>query len=206
MKFKSIVAGFVASLFAISPSFAGIVSVAGPNSTAGFAPEIINPPQYLTEDNITNSGIQGFTEAEGVLLIEEIITDQGYIASGTRVDSHILFLNSEGNQRIKHEDTVWTFTGNVLGTQSDGKGNLMNSVAAHVLRHINVTYDGPFRNQGFEPNQDFFTFLDNQLTLTMEVTEPGDWMRVITASEVPLPGALWLMLLGLSGFGFANKQ
>jgi len=34
----------------------------------------------------------------------------------------------------------------------------------------------------------------------MEVTEPGDWIRVITASAVPIPAAIWLFGSALLGF------
>jgi hypothetical protein len=41
----------------------------------------------------------------------------------------------------------------------------------------------------------------------MVVTEPGDWIRVVTVSEVPVPAALWLFAPALMGFlGLRRKS
>jgi hypothetical protein len=48
------------------------------------------------------------------------------------------------------------------------------------------------------------SLLDDNITNI--VTEPGDWIRVITASAVPVPAAVWLFGTALLGFiGMSRK-
>ena len=184
---------------------AALVSVAGPNSSEGFAPQIIAAPASAEDGATVLPYMAGFDETQSVFLTEDILTDQGSIAAGTWVSSHMIFMDGAGSL-VTQGPVTWTFSGKVLGTQSDIDGALETQAAAAVLRAASTLYPGaPFLARGIEPDDALAVGL-NTVTLTMLVREPGDWVRVITeAPEIPAPAAAWLMLAGLAGFGFAAR-
>ncbi len=209
----------ISGLLAASNAGAVLVSVSGPTSSIGGSAEIIAAPPNADDDAAFNTGIQGFNEAIGVLLAADLMVDGGPIAAGMRIDSHMIFLNSgpgDSNQRIDHGTGAgfqggveFTFDGMVLGVMSDGIGQLeFNSTP--LLGAAGTTYPaGTFTARGMEGNpldglfnNDWYSFSGNTITLGMEVTEPGDWIRVVTVSQVPLPATLPLLggALGLMGF------
>ena len=90
---------------------------------------------------------------------------------------------------------------------SNKSGSLMNDT--NSLFAIGAYFnDGgsslPFAAAGLEQNNiltgDGYVINGLLLNLRMEVTEPGDWIRVITASAVPVPAALFLFGPALLGF------
>lgn len=90
-----IVSTLVVVSVAVSQANAVIVSVSGPVSTAGStAPAIIAAPSDALNDFVTNTGMQGFDEAQGVLTTVAFDIDGGSIAVGTLVNSHMIFLNA----------------------------------------------------------------------------------------------------------------
>ncbi len=178
----------------------------GPASAGGTAPMIISAPGNVGDDDFTNTGMQGFNEAQKVLTKVEHRTDGGgRIAVGTLVDSHMIFLNSSGNRRLRHLNVTWNFSGLVLGVMSDGRGRLERR-SNDELGNPGTLYPGAFRARGLE-NNDSYSIFENTLTVNMRVTEPGDWIRVVTASPVnpvatPEPGTIFLLGSGLVGLGF----
>jgi len=124
------------------------------------------------------------------------------------LDSHLIFLNSasSGQNYIDHTQE-WKFDGAILGVMSNKSGSLMNDT--NSLFAIGAYFnDGgsslPFAAAGLEQNNiltgDGYVINGLLLNLRMEVTEPGDWIRVITASAVPVPAALFLFGPALLGF------
>lgn len=191
------------SLFGLSAQ-ALLISVTGPNSTfpPGTAPSIIAPPASVLNGGNANTGQQGFTERRGVLLTSDLMVDGGVVAAGTRVDSHMIFLNAPaGVGQISHRLVDWTFDGNVLGVMSDLNGNL--EVASTPLLGLPaVTYPiAAFIARGLEPNTIDGTSIQaaNVLRVTMEVQQPGDWIRVVTLSEIPEPATLALLVPAMLG-------
>ncbi|MFK7912392.1 MAG: PEP-CTERM sorting domain-containing protein [Pseudomonadales bacterium] len=183
---------------------AAIIDVSGPNSDFnGTAAAIISAPLSVEDDAHTNTGQEGFNEQQGVTLGVDLATSTpGSIAAGTVIDSHMLFLNTAGNAREEHTNVVWTFSGDILGVMSARNGG--NIAASDFLGAPATTYPGAFTARGLESN-DSYTIAGNTLTLNMIVTEPGDWIRVVTAAAVPAPGALGLLGLGLLGLGLRRK-
>lgn len=192
---------------------AAITSVVGPNSTAGVAPAIIAAPANLLDDNVFNQGMQGFDEVQGVVTSVAHSIDGGSIAAGTRVDSHMIFLNSRGGSRLEHHRVDWTFDGVILGVMSDSGGNLEAASTFELgnpATNYTTTFPGsgpaaPFGARGLEGG-DSYSVAGNVLTMNMIVTEPGDWVRVVTASPVPAPGAFILAGLGSGLVGYMRRR
>ncbi len=199
---------------------ASLMSVSGPASTGTgpyTAPAIISAPQYVLEDNVTNTGMQGFNEAQGVVTtVAHVIDGGGSIAIGTKVDSHMIFLNTPGNGITHHVNVVWTFDGIILGVMSDKPGNFeANSTFELGAPGSNYTIGpvdqvAPYSARGLEltgNNADSYVISGNQITVNMHVSEPGDWIRVVTASNVPDGGVTaGLMGLGLLALGYGARK
>jgi hypothetical protein len=195
-----------------SVASAALISVVGPNSTAGTAAEIIAAPSDVLDDLVVNSGMQGFDEAQGVVAPTDFFVDGGTIAAGTVVNSHMIFLNSSGGTRIEHLDVTWTFDATILGVMSDVGGTLEAATssflgAAGTNYTVPIAEAAPFSNRGLEGGGDAYSFLSpNQLQVSMVVTEPGDWIRVVTeAAVVPVPAGLPLILTGLGALAIARR-
>lgn len=167
----------------------------------------------VQEDSPTNSAQQGFDELQGVVLSRTINVDGGTIAKGTKVDSHLIFLNTQGNTRADDRKR-WVFSGDIIGVMSNKSGSLMgdsNDLLAAFNDYFTTGSSLPFNAAGLEQNNiatgDGYTVLGAVLDLRMVVTEPGDWIRVVTVSEVPVPAALWLFAPALMGFlGLRRKS
>ena len=163
----------------------------------------------VQEDSPTNTLQQGFNEKQGVTLGSALTVDGGTIAAGTKVDSHLIFLNSAGNARIETE-ARWTFNGTILGVMSDSIGQLMkdsNPTLAAFNDYFTTGSALTFNAAGLEGNDGYSGVGTNTLSLSMLVTEPGDWIRVVTVSQVPVPAALWLFAPALLGFlGLRRKS
>jgi hypothetical protein len=163
----------------------------------------------VQEDSPTNTAQQAFNEKQSVLLGSAINVDGGTIAAGTLVDSHLIFLNTQGSTR-KDDAQTWGFDGAILGVMSDSTGSLMNNtnnLFAAFNDYFTLPLGGstlPFNAAGLEQNDistgDGYFINGLLLDLRMVVTEPGDWIRVITASAVPLPAAAFLFAPALLGF------
>lgn len=194
----------IAALFCLcGPAQAVLIGVSGEDSRLGASARIIDAPGDVTEDAHSNFAQTGFDEQLGVLLTDDLEVDYGrFIDAGTMVDSHMIHMNTgPGDVRTRNlqRNVEWVFDGLVLGVMSDLYGWL--EFDSNSLLGLSTTLypDRPMYARGLE-GRDGYDFQDNRLLLTMRVTEPGDWIRVITASNVtavPEPGTLVLLSLGL---------
>ena len=200
-----------AALFcAATAANAAIIDVVGGNSSLGTAAAKIAAPADVRDDAATNTGQQGFDEKQNVLLGADLAVDGDTIAAGTRVDSHMIFLNTEGDTLAEHFRVLWTFSGTILGVMSNVNGSLEANSSA-ILGAMGTTYSGILANRGLENTgcnmTDGYSVAGATLCLTMRVTEPGDWIRVVTAATpVPLPAGLPLLLAGLGGIGLLRAR
>ena len=192
---------------------ATLIGVAGPNSSAGTGPAIIPAPTDVLDDLVTNTGMQGFDEAQGVVTTVAHSLDGGVIVPmGTTVDSHMIFLNSEGSSLLSHEDVTWTFSGLIIGVMSD-PGGALEAASTFELGNPATNYTvgagaAPFAARGLEGGDALSGggAGTNFLTVSMQVTEPGDWIRVVTESTIPgtpipEPGTVLLLGSGIIGLG-----
>ncbi|MFQ5470118.1 MAG: hypothetical protein ACE5EH_07390 [Gammaproteobacteria bacterium] len=144
---------------------------------------MIPAPESIIDDfpGVENRYQQGFNEAQNVTLLRKLAVTGGYIPAGTVVNSHMIFMNTPGWRRIDEKNIAWIFDGEILGVMTDAHGShelLSNS----ILGAPNTTYPSRVRNRGLEYSDEFFV-KGNRLVLTMRVSEPGDWIRVITLAN-----------------------
>src|SRR5687767_13110713 len=83
--------GLVAYMTATTSTMASLISVVG-NGV------IVAPPAQVLNAGVTNSQQWGFNERQGVLLGFPLAVDNGSLAAGTVVDSHMIFLNGATGQ------------------------------------------------------------------------------------------------------------
>ena len=207
-------------------SSAAVISVVETqgNSNLGTAAALIAAPANVLDDAVTNTGMQAFNEAQGVTTtIAHAIDGGGSIAAGSFVDSHMIFLNTAGGTLGTHGGVVFTFSGAILGVMSDS-GGTREAASTFELGAPGSNYTllfpgsgpaAPFTARGIESNngtglgnQDGYEITGlNTIRVSMRVTEPGDWIRVVTsATPVPVPAAMPLLLAGLGGLGFMARR
>lgn len=179
--------------------------------------KIIPPPNDVGDNGFSDSHFMlGFDEKQNVLLSQPLQVDNGFIASGKRVNSHMIFLN-QPNDSFKFfilRDINWTFAGTILGVMSDNPSSL-EAASSSLLGSPNTTYPSLHWGRGLEgdPYDKYSGVGTNNLKVTMAVTQPGDWIRVITeaksveATSVPEPtSVLGLLTVGVLGSTAALKR
>lgn len=208
-----------------------VLAAAVPTATAALTggPDIIPAPASVVNSSAaggaSNDHQQGFEERQGVLLEEDLAVDGGSIPAGTVVDSHMIFLNIPDTRpgTVSDFNRTWTFDGPVLGVMSDGDGAL-EVASSPLLGAAGTTYPAtPFPARGMELGAgdpargaggvagEGYTVNGSSIIVGMNVSQPGDWIRVITltpactgvtASQTTLwPPNHKLRTISLSGAG-----
>lgn len=208
MNVKSkIMAGVIALAFAGTAN-AGLIGVTGDGAIISAPGSVAIGGAKCTDWPGQSCEMLGFDEQQGVTLGSALSVDGGTIAAGTTVNSHMIFLNTPGSQRNQSTAT-WQFDGVILGVMSDN-GGLLEAASNGLLGALATTYPGSFNNRGFEANNpDTYSGVGtSSLEVTMLVTQPGDWIRVVTATSVsvPEPAALFLLGTGLLGLFGRRKR
>jgi len=229
MKFKYIFLG--AAIMCSSTVNAALVSVTQESGDSyfdnvlgtGASAAIIAAPANITNDHVGGAAVninqEGFNENQGVITtLAHVVDGGGVIAAGKHVNSHMIFMNSPDvpgqDPLLSHLDVVWTFKNKIIGVMSDIDGAL--EAASNVdFAAVGTLYPTSFFRRGMEPETtlygevdgyNFSGLNDNQIRVSMNVREPGDWIRVLTAA-VPVPAAVWLFGTALIGFiGFSRRR
>jgi hypothetical protein len=207
----------------ILPAQAALIGVSdplGPALLGGFAAIIAAPPD-ANEDAAFNFGQEGFDEAQGVVLPEDIAVDGGIIPAGTLVNSHMIFLNTgPGNnpERNTHYGVEWRFDGEILGVMSISNGSFEVATSAFLGAAGTLYPLAPFPARGMEgsdgdgprgnglPGPDGYAILDPfTLRVGMAVGEPGDWIRVVT-QRAPEPMTVVLLGAGLLALALRARK
>ena len=167
--------------------------------------DIIAAPAFVIDDapGATNTHQQAFNEVQSYLLTSDLNVDSGTIAAGTMVDSHMIFLNTIGTAFVSDIRVDWGFDGDILGVMSDYAGNL-EAASSSFLGAAGTVYPSSFSARGMEGN-DAYLVTGSSINVSMYVTEPGDWIRVITRSSVPEPSSLLLLGVGLLGLSLRKR-
>src|SRR6476659_8475559 len=125
---------------------------------------------------------QAFNGRQVVLVPAAGLTvDAGIVPAGTAVSSHMIFLNQPDCAPCSSLDDVgevWSFSGPIIGVMSDRNGS-HEAASTPLLGAPGTIYQAPATDRGLEPN-DTFTVAGNTITVNMHVTQPGDWIRVVT--------------------------
>ena len=188
--------GIVAGM-AASPAQAAILGV----SEGG---KIIDAPNNTNAHATESQLMQGFDEKQNVFLKEALKVDNGFIDAGVKVNSHMVFLDSPGKSWLQQKDIEWLFDGEILGVMSDYSGNL--EYASNSLLGLEGTTYNKFGARGLESGETY-SVDGNKLNLTMTVTSPGDWIRVVTKAtpeSVPEPASI-LGLFAVGAFGTVSR-
>ncbi|WP_199450628.1 hypothetical protein, partial [Vibrio harveyi] len=170
-------AALISSALLAGTANAQLLSVIDPGfSTKGQSASIQLAPNAVLDSNVSNLGQIGFDEQQLVSLAADLTVDGGTIVKGTNVASHMIFLNNpDGNNSLNaHENVVWEFSSNILGVMSDPGGNL-EAASSSFLGAAGTTYPATgFGARGME-GADNYIIDGNKLTVSMYVTQPGDW-------------------------------
>ena len=176
--------GILVATTAVLGVLFAIEGVASAAVVAG--PDIIPAPSSVTDSDpgAFNDHQQAFDERQGVVLPVAVDADNGSFPAGTRVNSHMIFLNQQDDSTgtISDLSKVWRFDGTIIGVMSDN-GGFLEEASTAILGAPGSIYPGAYVNRGLE-GEDGYVVAGNTITVSMNVSQPGDWIRVVTALSV----------------------
>ncbi len=169
-------------------------------------------PTDLGMDTYYNIHQEGLNEKQNYTLTEDLKLNKDVtIKSGVTINSHLVFFNHADGiaDNLKYSfadfDVDWVFDSVILGITYDPQ-----SVWEYESRYLGLDnvdygyddfYDNPngvksYSGRGIESKRDSYTISGNTLTFNSFVQQPGDYMRIITATPIPEPTTSLLFGIG----------
>ena len=180
---------------------AGAQASAAVLSVAGDVTQIATPGTVTNATPGSNTALITFDEIQNLILAADLAIDGGMIAAGTRVNSQMILLNREsGRQSLRRSGSV-TFDGLILGLITSTAGLAATDA---ILGAVGTTYTSFFA-RGLE-GSDTLGIAGDTLSLALRVSQPGDWLRVVTIAAVPVPAAGILLLAALGGLAALRRR
>ena len=138
-------------------------------------------------------------EAGGVVLPSNLYTSTGVVAAGTTVDSTLIFVDPLSY--INTQATI-DFSGDIVGIII---GTVGLALTDGLFGDALTTYVYSFFT-GLEA-VDSVTIVDaNTITINFWTGNPGDYIRVLTATAVPVPAAGLMLLAGLGALAAVRRR
>jgi hypothetical protein len=198
---KKVLLGALGSAALLAFSTAASAAIVSHSSSITVIPQ---PGSVTNGTPSDGTNYLAFNELQGFTLVADLMVDGGSILAGTKVDSHMILLNSNG-PLLEGAVSEITFSGNILGTMSDEDGGLL---AASDFLGAPTSYTN-FNNRGLEDGgnyPDSLSFSGATATVQFNVTEPGDWVRIVTVAQVPVPAGILLLPMGLFAMGAMRRK
>lgn len=196
---------------------------------------VANPVSVAANVTESSTSIIAFEEKQGYTLSAELLVDElygtgsaGSVSAGTTINSHFLHFDPVGtcglNACLVDLSGSLTFGEQIIGLiwtgLSSGAAPVTDQLldASDYLGAVGTYYETGALGRGFEIGEfwdvqnrsDIFTVSADGKSLSYVYTQASelrqDQFRVITVSQVPLPGALIYMLSSLCGLVFVKRR
>ena len=181
---------------------AAVLSVSGQMAIIDTPTSVTNASPNSDDNMLVFNEIQNLVLTADLMIRNATNTGNVTLTKGTRVSSQMILLNRvEGNRRLVRAGAA-TFDGLILGLVTSTDQLLATD---GILGAIGTSY-ATFRNRGLERGDGMFSGDDDTLRLSLRVTQPGDWMRVVTVAAVPVPAAGFLLFGALGGLAALRRR
>ncbi|MEL7485816.1 MAG: VPLPA-CTERM sorting domain-containing protein [Pseudomonadota bacterium] len=136
--------------------------------------------------------------SEGVFTVgADLPLDVGGLTAGQIVESHYVFFDPAGSTSL---EGFINFDNDIIGIAT----SLGALEASDLFGNPLVTYLSP-NLRGLENNDQIALNGTMQLLVDWRASTPGDFIRVFTVSDVPLPAAVWMFIAGFGGLAARAK-
>ena len=184
---------------AVQPQDARAITITGAT--------LIDAPTQVKRDALENSsGILVFAEKQNFVLTTELkLGKSGTIAAGTAVDVYYITFDPE---TLKKLTAKVSFGVQILGfAKTTGQLNKTDFLGNPGTKYERYAHRGLETGPGTS-NRDGVTLSADKKELNFDIRtlNPGDVVRVIIPTQVPEPGTLLLLSVGLGGLAAARRR
>ncbi len=143
-------------------------------------PLMIDPPTSLGPNPIGETSFFAFYEQQNTVLENAVRVNGGWVEEGTLVSSHYVLYDPTA--RARHEVTI-TFDSEIVGVVTKNR-RLRKSdwLGAEGVEYKRFRHRGREWRDAYEISED-----GRSITFRMRANSPGDYMRILTRGEVPIP-------------------